>query len=270
MNHQQTDFFGWQRHPFSDTYAKLTHSFLAKQDRKLVTQGLSLLSLAKSFALTGESGLGKTTLVAHVINQLDAHHYLPLFLSYGGLNRSGVLRTLAEQIGVDPSGRAPLLVKLQKHFRDLREQPNNPFPIIFIDDAHYLERETLLDLCVLLNVPGKGTAAASMVLVGHPSLTKVLKLHVMAAVRTRMTATFTVEPLDESSCLAFLKHRLDFVKAPNGLFEQDALNLLVATSRGNRRELIKLATLALEEAFVQQEKTVGAQLLLSLPHFDRD
>ena len=270
MTRTQADFFAWRTHPFADTQTKFATSYLASQDQKLVRQGLSLLSLAKSFALTGDSGLGKTTLISQVINQLDSHHYLPLLLAYGGLNRSAVLRTLAEQLGVDPSGRAPLLVKLQKHFRDLREQPNAAFPIIFIDDAHYLERETLLDLCALLNLPGKGIAAAAMVLIGHPALTQCLKLHLMAPVRTRITATFPMEPLDEPSCLDFLKHRIQLAKAPQDLFDTEALNLLASTSRGNRRELVNLATLALEEAFVQQQKTIGVQLLLSLPRFDTE
>jgi type II secretory pathway predicted ATPase ExeA len=270
MTVTQAEFFGWRAHPFADTQTKFTTSFLATQDRKLVGQGLSLLSIAKSFALTGDSGLGKTTLIAQIMNQLDTHHYLPILLAYGGLNRSAVLRTLAEQLGVDPAGRAPLLVKLQKQFRELREQTNAPFPILFIDDAHYLERETLLDLCALLNLPGKGTAAAAMVLIGHPILTQSLKLHLMAPVRTRITATFPMEPLDESNCLAFLKHRLDLAKAPQDLFDREALNLLASTSRGNRREIVNLATLALEEAFVLEQKTIGVQLLLSLTRFDSE
>lgn len=270
MTLTQADFFGWRTHPFADTQTKVTTSYLASQDRKLLKQGLSLLSIAKSFALTGDSGLGKTTLTAQIIGELDTQRYLPLLLAYGGLNRSAVLRTLAEQLGVDPSGRAPLLIKLQKHFRDLREQANAPFPVLFMDDAHYLERETLLDLCALLSLPGKGTAAAAMVLIGHPTLTQCLKLHLMAPVRTRITATFAMEPLDESSCLAFLKHRLELAKAPQDLFDREALNLLASTSRGNRRELVNLATLALEEAFAQQQKTIGAQLLLSLSRFDSE
>ena len=270
MSQTQAEFFGWQIHPFTDTHTKLSQTFMASRDQKILRQATSLLSFAKSFAITGESGLGKSTLIAQILQQLDAHHFRPLFLSYGGLKRQGVLRTLADQMGVDPSGRAPLLIKLQKHFCELREQTNMPFPILVIDDAHYLERESLLDLCALLSMPVKGTPAAAMILVGHPTLSKTLQLHVLAPVRTRITATFPLEPLDEAASVAMIQHRLACAKAPADLFEREALSLLAVTSRGNRRELMNLATLALEEAFSQQEKTVGTQLLLSLPHFDRD
>ncbi|MCB9396528.1 MAG: ATP-binding protein [Acidobacteria bacterium] len=140
-------------------------------------------------AFTGPSGVGKSTFVQHLIRQLDPKHYQPVFLAYAGLKRSGIHRALADLLGVDAAGRqVPLLVKLQKFIQQHGPQSHQPFPVLIIDDAHMMERETLLDCCSLLSMPLQGTSAASLILIGDHQLTKTLQLHIMTPIRSRITA----------------------------------------------------------------------------------
>jgi type II secretory pathway predicted ATPase ExeA len=46
------------------------------------------------------------------------------------------------------------------------------------------------------------------------------------------------------------------------LFEHDAVALITAHCRGNRRQIMNTATLLLDEAYYRQENTVNAQTTL--------
>lgn len=262
------EFFGWHHHPFADTRA-LTTPYLSPRDERIFNRTKALLGVGKSFALTGPSGTGKSTLIQHLMASLDQAHYKPTWLPYGGLNRAGLLRSLADALGVDASGRAiPLLVKLQKHLHQNALEDQHRFPVFVIDDAHLMERESLLDLCSLLISAPKQTCAAALVLIGDSTFPKTLSLHVMAPVRTRLTANFPMKPLDDGDCLSFISHRLQLAKAPPELFDRESLDLLTSQCRGNRREIMNLATLLLEEAYQRNEKTIGAQLILQADGLD--
>jgi general secretion pathway protein A len=262
MNISMADFFGWGRHPFSDTY-QIANPFLGEKDERILLRAKSLLSCGKSFAITGLSGSGKSTLVQHIIRQLDHKFYQTIYIHYGGLQRSGILKAVADYLGVDTSGRnMPLLVKLQKHTLQLSLETNARYPVFIVDDAQLLEHESMMDLCSLMVSPQKKTVAASIILVGDETIAKRLQLHVMAPVKTRMTCFFSMEALDESETEKFVGYRLDAAKAPVDLFDHDTISLISSHCRGNRRQIMNVGTLLLEEAYSRQEKTIGSHLIL--------
>jgi type II secretory pathway predicted ATPase ExeA len=186
------------------------------------------------------------------------------------LQRSGILKALADCLGVETAGRSmPLLVKLQKHFVQLSDQANTRYPVLLIDDAQLLETESLMDLCALMVSPQKKTVAASVVLIGDQTLAKRLELNVMAPVKTRMTCIFAIDGLDEKDAERFINFRIEAVKAPGDLFDAESTSLIGAHCNGNRRQLMNIATLLLEDAFFRQEKTVGSHLIIESDLIDQ-
>jgi type II secretory pathway predicted ATPase ExeA len=260
-HHQSlAEHFGWKFHPFADTWP-LDPPFYSPRDQRIGEQGMQLLQHGKSFALTGPSGAGKSTLAQHLLSNLDANYYHGLYIHYGGLQRTALLKTVGEQLGVETSTRAvPLLVKLQKHIAMMATGKHPIHPVILIDDAQLLERESLLDLCSLIVCPPKKAAAASLIIVGDDMLAKQMQLAVMTPIRTRLTVNFRIDPLSDAEAEQFVAFRLGCAQAPKDLFEPDALTLIAAHCHGNRRQIMNLGTLLLSEAFFRNEKCVSAQL----------
>ncbi len=255
------EFFNCKYPPFANTY-RLKTPYLGEQDKRFLRIAISLISSGKSFALIGPSGAGKSTLIHYVLSQLDANCYKPSLVHYGGLQRNGMLKAIADVLGVDTNGRTvPLLISLQKQITNMASEHRSVFPVFVIDDAHLMEKESLMDICSLMFNPQKETVAASFIFVGDETLEKKLSLQIMASVKTRLTGRFNLNPLNDDESLEFIKFRLSNAGAPETLFDQDALNIMSSHCRGNRREIMNMGTLLITEAYYRQEKTISAELI---------
>jgi general secretion pathway protein A len=255
------EFFNYKLHPFADTY-RLKQPYLGDQDKRFFKTALSLISTGKSFALSGPSGAGKSTLIHYVLSRLDVNCYRPALVHYGGLQRNGMLKAIADVLGVDTNGRTvPLLIKLQKQIMQMASENRNVFPVFVIDDAHLMEKESLMDICSLMFNPLKETVAASFILVGDETLEKRLQLQIMSPVRTRLTGQFNLNTLNDNESLEFIQFRLSNAHVAETLFDPDALSIMSSHCRGNRRQIMNMGTLLLAEAFYRQERTIGAELI---------
>jgi general secretion pathway protein A len=265
LNHGESpaEFFDYKYHPFADTY-RLKTPYLGEQDQRFFKTALSLIATGKSFALSGPSGAGKSTLVHYVLSRLDASSYRPALVHYGGLQRNGMLKAIADVLGVVTNGRTvPLLIKLQKQILQMASDHRSMFPVFVIDDAHLMEKESLMDICSLMFNPHRETIAASFILVGDETFEKKLSLQIMAPVKTRLTGLFNLNTLNDHDSLEFIKFRLSNAKAPETLFDPDALSIMSSHCRGNRRQIMNMGTLLLAEAFYRQEKTISAELIFN-------
>ncbi len=135
------------------------------------------------------------------------------------------------------------------------------FPVFLIDDAHLMEKESLMDICSLMFNPDMETVAASFILVGDETFDKRLQLQVMAPIKTRLTGIFALNNLSEAKSIDFIKFRLANAQAPETLFKTDAVSIMFSHCKGNRRQLMNMGTLLMAEVFYRQEKTIDAELI---------
>lgn len=271
MTEQQlpiNDFFGWKTHPFADTYSQ-RQRFLPEKDAKYLSTIKRLLHNGKSVALCGASGAGKTTLIHTLISDLDKNAYRPVLIPYAGHPRNGLTRVLAEALGVDTNGRGlPTITRIQQHIETMITGATPHHPVIIIDDAQRVENDSLWDLCSLLFQTGKQTVAASLILVGDESLAKRLELYALSPIRSRLTSIMKLTPLNESDVKRFIEYRLKNADAPSDLFDVEAMEIIAAQTRGNRRVIMNTATLALEEAYYRNEKTITAETVYNSEWFN--
>jgi general secretion pathway protein A len=262
------DFFGWKYHPFADTYIQ-RRLWMSLKDHKHLETIKRLLHTGKSIAICGPSGSGKTTLVHSLIQDLDKNSYRPVLIPYAGHPRNGLTRILAETLGVETKGRGvPLITRAQQHLEAMTNCANPRHPVIIIDDAQLVENESLWDLCSLLFQTAKQTVAASLLLVGDEILAKRMELYVMRSIRARLTTILKLNPMNEFETRLFIESRLENAEAPPDLFSDNALEIIAAFTRGNRRSVMNTATMALEEAYYHETKTITAETLYNSDWFN--
>jgi type II secretory pathway predicted ATPase ExeA len=249
-------FFGFRYPPFADTF-EIASPFECEADLRILHRTSPLLKQGKSIALYGESGSGKSMLIKSIIVALDPKEYRIAHIPYGGIKPSALLRDLCDELGIDTTGRKNLLTRIAL---DFQRSSGKPFPVIVVDEAHEMQRQSFVDLCSVL-FDTKRCTAASLILVGQPQLRKMLELDIFAPVRTRLTGLFSMPTLTIDDARAFIAFRLDAAEAKSSPFDDDAVTSLAADCKGNRRVLMNLAALALEEAARRKEKIVTADIV---------
>jgi len=178
------------------------------------------------------------------------------------LNRSLALIRQGKSLaiyGEAGAGKSMLIKSIdQKNFQP---QSDKPFPVIIVDDAHDMEKQSFFNLCSLLHDAQTRTAAAALVLAGQPVLKKILTLDIFAPVRTRLACRFLLPKLSIEETKEFVRYRLQTAEADADLFHEQAIESIAADSAGNRRTLMNLAALCLEEAARRQEKIITADVV---------
>jgi type II secretory pathway predicted ATPase ExeA len=249
--------FNLRYSPFTDTFP-LKEAHHTKPEAADLERMLMLVGEGKSFSLTGEPGCGKSMLLRTFSERFSNKEFRTAMVSFSGQKPNAVLREICEQLRIDATtGWGSLLARLRKSFA---RSGSAPFAVILLDEAHLLPREALQEIFSLTHDAQTRTAAATIVLSGHPYLEKMLALDSYASVRTRLVARFRMQALDEAGIRAFIAHRLALVKAPKDLFHEDAIGLIAMDSKGNRRMAMNLAGNCLNLAVVRNEKTIAYDL----------
>jgi type II secretory pathway predicted ATPase ExeA len=252
-----SEFFQYRYPPFADTY-EIPEPFQSQAEALILSRSIAFIRQGKSLAIYGEAGAGKSMLIKSIAQKLDPKTYRVATIPYAGLKPSALLRELCEAFGIDLSGRKNLLSKLQKNFQP---QSDKPFPVIFVDDAHDMEKQSFFNLCALLHDAQSRTAAAALVLAGQPALKNILKLDIFAPVRTRLAYRCPLPKLSIEETKDFIRFRLKSAEADPDIFHEQAIETIAADSGGNRRALMNLAALCLEEAARRQEKIITADVM---------
>lgn len=253
-------FFGYRYPPFADTF-EIAEPFESDAENRIVERTLTLLRQGKSVAIHGEAGTGKSMMVKTITAQLDPKEYRIAHIPFGGLKPPAILRDLCDELDIDTAGRKNLLSRLAADFKRSGEKP---FPVIIVDEAHEMLRQSFVDLCSLLHDARQRTAAAALVLVGQPVLKKILELDIYAAVRTRLACLFSMPRLSIDDAKEFVAYRLQLAQADASLFHEDAVINIATDAKGNRRMLMNIAALCLEEAARRKERIVTAEIVNSI------
>jgi type II secretory pathway predicted ATPase ExeA len=253
-------FFGFRYPPFADTF-EITKPYRSDPENLMVDRIDALIRQGKSLAICGEAGMGKSMFIKTITSLLDSKEFRIAQIPYGGMNPSSILRDLCDEFDIDTSGRKNLLSRINA---DFARSQDKPFPVIIIDEAHEMQRQSFIDLCSLLHDTKKRTVAAALILVGQPVLRKMLELDIFAPVRTRLSFIFSMPKLSIDNAREFIAYRLEIAKVQGKLFNDDAISCLATDSKGNRRTLMNLATLCLEEAARRKDKVITAEIVTSV------
>lgn len=248
--------FGLRYSPFTDTFP-ITEPFATMSDTHLLDRMHLLLGQGKSFSLTGDPGSGKSMLLKTFLADLEQKPFRVALIPFSGLKQTALLREICEKLAIDTAGRSSLLGRLSKAFS---RKADGPYTVIVLDEAHALPGEALLELFSLTQDTTHRTAAASLILCGHPVLEKTLALDIHSAIRTRVAARLSLRPLQDGEVDAFVRFRLKAAKANPELFTKEAIKLIELDSKGNRRVIMNLCGNCLDLAVIRQEKLITDEL----------
>ena len=209
------------------------------------------------WVLTGESGLGKTTLMRTLVQALNPNQYHPLYLAVA---EDWTTRTLYRQLAYDlnlPIPHRPL--ETQRAVRQAlwtETTQHGRLPVIVLDESHWLAPAVLQALRTLVNFAMDTTAPLALILVGHTELRHKLALQPLEAFRERVTMAFHVPPFTAAETADYLIHQLRQVGIDRPVFTDAAVNAAHEWAQGRPRRLNAWARACLLAAFVAQQTVI--------------
>ncbi|AJQ96203.1 type II secretory pathway, component ExeA (predicted ATPase) [Gynuella sunshinyii YC6258] len=140
-----------------------------------------------------------------------------------------------------------LIQSAYKHVRDRK----NLFTLI--DEAHLLDMNTLRKLRLLFD---KFPPKNNLILFGQPELLHQLVMQVNADLKSRVTYSANLLPLNDFDLEAFIQRELEIVKLGINTFDERAIEIILRHAQGNLRLCCHLCYGSLVEACRENKITV--------------
>lgn len=248
------DFYGLRGRPFHIT-ADPRSLFLSEGHKEALAAIVHGVRSGKGFiVVTGEVGVGKTTVLRAALEHLEADHVKVIYIPYPQITVEDLLRQIGESLGERRDGAIDvvrLLELLIEHYKQ-----GTPV-VVVIDEAQRVAVEVLESLRLLSNFETEDDKLVQTVLLGQPELESLLARHDMRQFRSRVAFWVRIGALSTRDSHAYIAHRLSQVGGESHkLFSRAALDLIVKQARGFPRSLNIYCDNALVTAFGSQAKIV--------------
>src|SRR5438067_11666258 len=165
--------------------------------------------------LVGDIGAGKTTLARRLLDSLPEAEYEAalLVIIHSGVTASWLLKRIALQLGVEAPSEDKLTLLSQLYQRLVKIYESGKKAVVLIDEAQMLStKEIMEEFRGLLNLEVPERKLLSFVFFGLPEIDLNLKLDPPLA--QRVALRYKLEPFNEESTEAYVKHRLRLAGAP--------------------------------------------------------
>lgn len=219
-----------------------------------------VLSQAPFMVLTGDPGMGKTSLLHKLIAEhgqkhsiglitnarYDIEHLLPWILLSLGLSTKQL----------DPVEAYHVFTQfLAQEFKQHRRV------ILIVDEAQSLGVELLEELRLLSNLNDGKTLKLQIILSGQPDLHALLQRIDMTQFAQRIVVDYHLEPLTEAETGHCIRHRLRVAGGSPSLFTNKACALIHRLTRGNPRLINQVCEIALTYGFAEQARVITSKLV---------
>ena len=219
-----------------------------------------LMNRAGFTVITGEIGAGKTTLIRHLLNQIDDDISIGL-ISNTRRQEKELLHWIL--MALDQPFEGLSYAALYKRFQDylIEEYAKRGRTILIIDEAQNLGPDNLEELRMISNINADKHQLLQIILVGQPQLKDILQDPDMVQFCQRVSSDFHIRPLLNDETIAYINHRMSVAGGNGGVFTDDAKNLVFRASRGIPRVINIICDTALVYAFAVESERVTAQIV---------
>jgi general secretion pathway protein A len=211
-------------------------------------------------AISGEVGLGKTTILRSYLERVDQRQLRTIYIFNANVSFRGLLKAIFAEFGLDYETED--LFEMVNHLHQvlIEEYQQGRNVALIIDEAQNMPVETLENLRMLSNLETSTEKLVQIILIGQPEFDQKLNLNELRQLKQRVVIRSTIEPLTPEESMAYIQHRLEKVAMTDRpLFTKGAFKHIVEHAKGTPRVLNILCTNALIAGFGYRQKPITAK-----------
>lgn len=275
------EHYGLQREPFHITPDPYFF-YLSPSHKESYASLIYGLRNRKGFiSLTGEVGLGKTTVIRTFLSKWSIRSKIKtVFVFNSNLSFKGLLLTIYSELGldlpaaVDPeSGKDKHSLSLEDQVYELvhklhavlvKEYENGYNVILVIDDAQNMPLPTLENLRMLSNLETSRDKLLQIFLIGQTELENILNKRELRQLKQRIAIRAVLHPLSREQTKDYIRFRLQKAGADKGqekIFTRGALSRIYKYSRGIPRKINIICDNALINGFGYGKKKISSSII---------
>ena len=255
------NFFGLRTKPFNTT-PDPDFLYLSPGHKEALGSLIYGIKEKKGFiAVTGQVGLGKTTILRSFLNQHPQPNQETVYLLNPNLSFTNLVKTLLRELGHEPIEGDDAAVLEQLHFVLIDKYREGRTVVLLIDEAQNMPVDTLEHLRMLSNLETPKDKLIQIVLLGQPELDSLLDRYELRQLRQRIAVRAIIQPLSKPESIEYIRHRLDKAGGEGKkVFTKSALALIVQEAKGIPRRLNILCDNALVTAYGCNTALVTAKI----------
>ena len=258
------NFYGFSRDPF-DPQPDPCLIFLTENVREVWNSILSGIAQGKRFLLlTGERGIGKTTLISLIYLYLATNGWkvkvVPIFDCPQKIEE--ILQTLLRGLGLSPmeESKSRMLFWLDEALA--KRTARGETVALIIDEAQNLRREALEEFRLLANPNPKIPNLLQEIFVGDPQFEENLRSRDLASLNQRIEVRCRLRPFTPQESLGYIEHRLNIAGGTTSrVFTPRAVSRIIQSSGGNPGTLNRICYEALSVGYSQLKKMIDSAIV---------
>jgi len=219
-----------------------------------------LMNHAGFTVISGDIGAGKTTLIRHLLDNMDRDHTVGL-ISNTHRSFGELLQWILLAFNLDHADMSK--VEMYQRFVEfiIDEYAHNRRTVLIVDEAQNLSAETLEELRMLSNINADKDQALQVILVGQNELRDTLQQPDLVQFAQRISVDYHLQPLSESETANYIHHRLKVAGGHPAIFTDLACQAVHRYSNGVPRLINLLCDTALVYGYAEQKQRIDAKLV---------
>jgi len=234
--------------------------YISKKHRKALAKLRSgILNRAGTTVITGEIGSGKTTLIQHLVRELESEVTIGLINNVHS-RFDDLLEWVLQAFDIEVTDTSE--VKLHRAFVNFVQDQTaqGRIALLFIDETQNMSVQVLEELRLLMNI-NIDYPSFQVVLAGQPELRGILERPDMRQFAQRVAVEHHLQSLDEEETGKYIQHRLSVAGGDPALFDTEACEIVYQHSRGVPRLINSLCDTVLEYGYEEQREFIDGALV---------
>jgi len=263
------DFYGLLEQPFGVT-PDPTYLYPTRTHREALESLSTGIKADRGFlALVAEPGMGKTTLLYQLLQELR-ESARTVYLFNTQCDSRELLRYVLDELGVDTQGMGLVAMHTKLNAILFDEMLAGKRFVLVVDEAQNLGEPVLETVRLLSNFETPHAKLLQIVLAGQPALAAKLAKPELSQLRQRIAVLSRLEPLSLAETECYVEHRLKVAGYwGEPLFAPNALELIATQSKGIPRNINNICYNSLSVAHDRALKTVTSEIVQeALTHLD--